>query len=113
MPHQALAAHLEAAAPTVTSPWHFLAIVFAWLQSTASTFIDTPEERAAIVKTVMDAYDRLTQTLAAGRPALALLFAATRPMVAAEIDRLLLYFVIPPAPTPAPQTVPVDSAAPA
>lgn len=109
---QALAAHLDAAAPSVTSPWHYLAVVYAWLASTLSEQIDTPAEREAIEAVVMAQYDAIVVSLSKTQIVLAGIFAAMRQQVKNGLDFILVALAPAPPPTPAPAaiTIPAGSA---
>jgi hypothetical protein len=107
---QALAAHLDAAAPSVTSPWHYLALVFTYLataaadaRAAAGELIDTPEEREAIEQTVLSHYDKITVALMSKNVAMATLFHSLRSTVKGALDFILLALAPPP---PAPVTPP-------
>lgn len=106
MPSQTLSAYLADVSPTVNDPWHFVAIVAAWLRSAAGSFIDTPEERASVEKAFTTAYDALALRIAPANPALAALFVAMRGWAVSALDTMLVALAPAPAPTPTP-VVPV------
>ena len=107
---QALASHLDAAAPAIaSSPFSILTVIWNYLTSLAGGLIDTQEERDRISKMVMDAYDVATVAATKNNALIGAAFAAARPTVKAALDYMLAQFA--PAPPPAPPVpvpVPVE-----
>lgn len=101
-----LESHLLSATAGASDPFQFLEALAGWFRSMAGTLIDTPEERKAIEDVIMGAYDKFSAAVSAGRPAIGLLFRASRGFVLSSIDNLLLSFAAPPAPSPAPSPAP-------
>jgi hypothetical protein len=104
VPSSSFAAHLAVSAP-VTSPGSFLATAETWIISRLREAVDTPEERSAIKKAVLDVYDAIASNAAKANAFLGMLFGAMRPSIENWIDTLLKSIV--PLPTPAPLPVSV------
>ncbi len=104
--HQALSAHLEAAAPVIAaSPFNLLAVVWNYIASLAGGLVDSPEDRDAIEAMIMGAYDKATLAAAGSNAVLGAAFALAKPTVKAAVHFMLAQFA--PAPTPQPVPVPV------
>ncbi len=111
----ALASHLDAAAPVIAAnQFSILAVVWNYLTSLAGGLVATPEERAALSKLIMDAYDKATLAATGNSAIIGVAFAAARPTVKSAVDYMLNSFA--PAPPPMPPVplpvAPVQGSAP-
>ena len=113
----ALAKHLDAATPNVTSGFHVLAVIWSFLTSMLGGVVGTPEEKAMIEKIVKDWLDKTVLALMATNKPLALVLAGSEDMIMQGIDWMLNRLAPPPPPTPAPTPIviptPTGSAPPA